>query len=1109
MGGIADAALHHVHAAVQHRWRSVGSAMPRLRINLLGGWEARAADGSLLRLTSRKSQALLAYLAMPAGRRHQREALAALLWGEVAYGRARASLRQALLTIRRALGSDADLLQLDLDEVALDGDAVEVDAAELERSLTRGSPTSADAILLYRGPLLAGLSVQAAGFEDWLSAERGRLHELATQSLVRVLEQQEAGGSADEAILTALRILALDPLHEAGHRALMRLYVRLGRRGAALQQYRTCVDTLRRELAAEPAPVTQQLYADIVRAPEAVPRAMTSAAPSRGTVAWITSLTAQPRVGRGEQLTALDRVLADTERGTGGLVALVGEAGIGKSRLGAEFARRAAEHSFRVLLGRCHESEQILPFSPWIDALRSAGLEASSAAVVALDATRRSAFATLLPELSAESDEGERREIDHLRLFESVFHILTSLASERPIVLLLEDIHWADSMSLRLLAFLARRLLPGRVTLLLTVRQEDLIDGSFLAGTLEELAQQRHLTRFDLPRLSRRETEELVAVLAVAERSSAGIGIVDAVWEASEGNPFMVHETVAALREGTVVDAIGGATLPRRVREVIGGRLDRLGERTQEMAALASVIGRTADQSLLIAAASCGEAEAVQALEDLVQRHILRSVADKVEFTHDAIRRVVFVRLLPARLKLLHRRVAATIEALYSGELDVHAAMLGQHYLAAEIWERASGCLFRAGQQAVARTAYHEGRALFEQALAANRQRQSSREVVEQEIDLRSDLYLALVPAGDVQAIGEHLGMARDAAEALKDRRRLARIEVYRTNHSWLRGRYAEAQEAAEGAAAIAAESRDLRLEIATSFYLGQIHHFRGQYENAVERFRGATLQLAGLAADERCGLPGVAAVIVRAWLLWGLAELGEFQDGDALAEDIVRLAERSEHVFTMADAYRTAGIFHLLRGELAAGVDCLERGMALTQARQLGLWYPSFAAALGFAYALCGEADRAVSLARSAVEQADAHGIVAGQSLRRAWLGRAYLAADDLEAATAAAREGLALARTVGEQGNEAWLEHLLGEIAARQSGADSDLAERHFRSAMRLASKLGMRPLVAHCHLGLGRLYRRSGPVAKASAQITNALSLFHRMNAPFWAQQAETVG
>ncbi len=1089
--------------------------MPRLRINLLGGWEARAADASLLRLTSRKSQALLAYLAMPAGRRHQREALAALLWGEVDDGRARASLRQALLTIRGTLGSDADLLILDRDEVALDDAAVQVDAAELERSLARGSPGIADAIMLYRGPLLAGLSVQSPGFEDWLSAERGRLHELAIQALVRMLEEQEMGKSAGDAVLTAHRILALDPLHEAAHRALMRLYVGLGRRGAALQQYRTCVDTLRHELAVDPAPATQQLYADIVRdavlagAPETMPRSVASVAPSRGTAAWITSLTASPRVGRCEQLSALDRVLADTRCGTGGLVALVGEAGIGKSRLGAEFACRAAAQNFRILLGRCHESEQILPFSPWIDGLRSAGLEPSSAAVVALDATRRSAFAALLPELSPGSDEGERREIDHLRLFESVLHILTSLASERPMVLLLEDMHWADSMSLRLLAFLGRRLLPGRVALLLTVREEDLIAGSFLAKMLEELAQQRHLIRIDLPRLSRRETGELVAALAVAEHSSAEIGIVDAVWEASEGNPFMVHETVAAWREGTVAAAIGGTTLPRRVRDVIRGRLERLGERTQEMAALASVIGRTADQSLLIAAATCGDAEAVQALEELVQRHIMRSVADKVEFTHDAIRRVVFARLLPARLKLLHRRIAAAIEALYPSEIDGYAAMLGQHYFAAEIWDKASSYLSRAGQQAVTRTAYQEARAFFEQALAANRQRQSSRQVIEQEIDLRSDLYLALVPAGDVQAIGEHLGMARDVAVALNDRRRLARIEVYRTNHSWLRGCYAEAQEAAEGAAAIAAESGDLRLEIATSFYLGQIHHFRGQYESAAERFRGATLRLAGLAADERCGLPGMAAVIVRAWLLWGLAELGDFEDGDALAEDIVRLGERSEHAFTMADAYRTAGIFRLLRGELAAGVDCLERGLALTQARQLGLWYPSFAAALGFAYTLSGESDRAISLARSAVEQAEAHDIVAGQSLRQAWLGRAYLAIGDLEAATAAAHAGLRLARTVGEQGNEAWLEHLLGEIAARESSPDSDLAERHFRTAMRLASELGMRPLVAHCHLGLGRLYQRSGPVAKASAQITTALSQFRRMNAPFWAQQAETVG
>src|SRR5882724_1797445 len=239
----------------------------RLKLTLLGGFQAQLDAGAALVLPTRKTQALLAYLALPLGQAHPREKLATLLWGDMPDAQARGNLRHALSRIRTVLpGTARPGMVFDGPSVALDPSVVDVDVARFERLIADGRPGALEQVAaLYRGDLLAGLALAERAFDDWLTTERERLHELAIQGLDRLLIHQQKAGAAEPAVQTGLRLLALDPLQEPVHRAVMRLYARLGRREAALRQYQLCVDALKRELGAQPEAETTQLYQEILR----------------------------------------------------------------------------------------------------------------------------------------------------------------------------------------------------------------------------------------------------------------------------------------------------------------------------------------------------------------------------------------------------------------------------------------------------------------------------------------------------------------------------------------------------------------------------------------------------------------------------------------------------------------------------------------------------------------------------------------------------------------------------------------------------------------------------------------------------------------------------
>src|SRR5262245_15885716 len=330
--------------------------MPNVRFAFFGGFEVRIGEGPAI-FTTRKAQALLAYLAIAPGRPHSREKLTALLWGDRPEERARHNFRQALVALRKALGPG--VVEAARDGVRLVGDAVEVDVVDFERLVADGSPETLErARGLYRGDLLDGFNVDEPAFEDWRTAQRERLHEVAVGAQARLLAHRLEAGPPEAAIEAAMQLLALDPWQEPVHRTLMRLLAAQGQRAAALKQYQVCVATLRRELGTEPEAETRRLYEEILVAQAASvstlpPRDMAWPAPAPALMR-----TDSPFTGRDAELATLERALATAWLGRPLLAFTTGEAGIGKSRLTMELAAHAAARGGRILLGRFYESDQ-------------------------------------------------------------------------------------------------------------------------------------------------------------------------------------------------------------------------------------------------------------------------------------------------------------------------------------------------------------------------------------------------------------------------------------------------------------------------------------------------------------------------------------------------------------------------------------------------------------------------------------------------------------------------------------------------------------------------------------------------------------------------------
>ena len=790
--------------------------MGRLTLSVLGGFQAQLPSGRVLSLRSKKGKALLAYLALRPEHAHSRESLAALLWPDSAEGQARHSLRQSLVALRKAVGRTATQhLRVDGETVSLAPAAITVDARALEELAAGGTPEAlARAAALYRGDLLEGFDVGSPPFEEWLRLERQRCRELAVHALDGLLQHHVAAEAIEPAIQTAVRLLAIDPLQERVHSTLMTLYARGGRVGAALAQYQTCVDLLSRELGVEPDPATRRLRDEMVR--ERGPASLAGRGEANGRPVRAPrprrrfhrrSTYEPPLVGRTHELGRLRQALTDVHRGHGRVIVVVGDAGIGKSRLVEELARESRNHGHRVLVGRAYESAQILAFGPWVDALRAGRVIDSADALQGLPIVWRLELGRLFPELGTPVAERPGGREDVHRLFEALVRVIEHLASARPLTLVLEDLHWADTLSRRLLSYVGRRIGEWSVMLVATARDDEPVDASEVGQWAAELTREAGVVELPLGPLSSAETAALVRALAPAGPDAALRRLDEQVWRLSDGNPFMIVETVRALCDGDVLRVPQRVPIPEKVRRLVAGRFRRLSERGRRALEVAAVLGHEFPSRLLARAAGLNDERAARTLEELVDRRMLRSVDERFRFAHDYIRHVVYSGLLPPRRTLLHRRVAAAIEARAQAlpAAQREYGTLAHHFELGEERAKAVEYFVRAGERA--RIAYLNDDAirLLERArgglaaIAAGAAAPGWRTL------LQTRLHESL---GDVRLrIGKHEEAVAEYEAALRDCAGDARLQRSRLHRKIARGHYMQRRYAAALAAYAAAEA--------------------------------------------------------------------------------------------------------------------------------------------------------------------------------------------------------------------------------------------------------------------------------------------------------------
>ena len=789
-------------------------------------------------------------------------------------------------------------------------------------------------------------------------------------------------------------------------------------------------------------------------------------------------------IGRDREMDLLGARWAAAARGQGQLVGLVGEPGVGKSRLLWEFVRSV--RSSRVLQATAVALGTPAPFSPIVEMLRAhLALDAADdhervrTKVAEHVSTLDPAFTPIVPALLAllgvgeddaawaQLDPRERRQ----RTLDAVKALLLRESRRAPLLIAVEDAHWLDSESQALLEALADGLPTASLMLMVTFRPE--YQPRWGART--------YYTHVRVDPLEARPAQQLVLSLIGDDPS---LGAVPArLIEWTGGNPLFVEEMVRTLVETATLRGERGAyrlakpvediVVPGTVTEVLAARINRLGEPDRAVLQSAAVIGRDVPYAVLALMAE-PEATLRPCLARLGEAEFLyeRSVYPTAEYTFKhALTHAVAYQTLPDRERRAgHGRVLDAMEKLYAGRVDEHVERLAHHALESHRWVSAVRYAHAAGHRAFARFANREAAAHFERALEALRRLPESRETLEQAIDLRLALRNALTPLGEAARTLERLREAEVLAERLGDAHRLARARAFQSNALYLVGDFTAALEIGARASAAGEQLGDMALQTAAAMYQGRALVAVGRYEDAVAILTPVVMRLSGEHARDRLELPVFPAVFARSHLVDALIEVGRLDDAARHAGDALAVAQAVEHPDTLFWAWYTLGVVALARGVSREAVPSLERALEVARANDLPIYAPSAVSAVATASALEGRVNEALPALRSAVEDARRRRqtLRLGENLLR--LGDAALRAGaDAEAETAAA-DALQLARRHGMRGVEAYALQLRGAIAERSRVLDA--ARAAYVEAADLAQALGMRPLSTRCRAELDRL-------------------------------------
>jgi tetratricopeptide (TPR) repeat protein len=826
-------------------------------------------------------------------------------------------------------------------------------------------------------------------------------------------------------------------------------------------------------------------------------------------------------VGRTAELEQLRDALDRASLGHGQVVAVVGEPGVGKSRLFGELTHSHRVHGWLMLEAAAVSYGKATAYLPVIELLRGYFAienrddprkirEKVTAKVLTLAPALGPAVPALLALLDVPVDEASWHALDPLQrrqqTLDAVKRLLLRESEVQPLLVVLEDLHWIDGETQTVLDGLVESLPAARLLLLVNYRTE--YQHAWGGKTYY-----RQLRVDPLPPES---ADELLEALLGPDVALGPLKHL--LVERTDANPLFLEESVRALVETAALAGERGAyrltrpveplTIPATVQVILAARIDRLAPEAKRLLQAAAVIGTDVPMPLLLAIADAPEPAVrvelthLQAAEFLYETRLFPDVG--YTFKHALTHEVAYQGLLHDRQRALHARITEAIERLSTERVAEQAERRAHHALRGEVWEKAVAYLRQAGLRAMARGANREAIAHLEQALGALRRLPETRETTELTIDLRIDLRNALAPLGVWARMGEHLREAEGLARTLGDPHRLGRIATFMVSQCRVTGDYDEAVRFGQEVLTIARTLGDRAIEVVATSFLGLTYVARGEFSAAATLLE-RNVALEGDLRHQRFGATAIQSALSGAHLADALSELGRFDEAIGHAEAAVRIAEAADHPLSLYFGLFGLGRAHLRRGELPRATRVLERGLELCRTWQLVGGTPDVAATLGAAYALAGRADEALPLVAGAVEEFRRRSFHYRPALILLGAGMTSLSAGRIDEAASHAREALALARRLRARGSQAHALCLAGDVAS--TGGVED-AERYYREALALANELGMRPLAAHCHLGLGKLYRRMGDAVKAQEHLTTASTMYREMGMTFWLEKAEAA-
>ncbi len=821
-------------------------------------------------------------------------------------------------------------------------------------------------------------------------------------------------------------------------------------------------------------------------------------------------------VGRDAEIEQIRRALALAHDGHGQLVAVVGEPGVGKSRLVYEFTHSHRTQEWLILEAGSVSYGKATSYLPVIDLLKAYFKvhdretqreirEKVTGKLLTLDRSLEPILPALLALLDVPVEDAHWQALDppqrRQRTLEAVKNLLLRESQGQPVLVVFEDLHWIDAETQALLDGLVESLPTARVLLLVNYRPE------YQHGWVSKT----YYTQLRLDALSPESAGELLSALL---GDDPGLEPLKRLL-VKRGNPFFIEESIRTLVETQALTRERGAyrlarpiqaiEVPATVQVILAARIDRLPADDKQLLQTASVIGKDVPFVLLHAVAEAGEDAVQRGLTHLQAAEFLyetRLFPDpEYTFKHALTHEVSYGTLLQDRRKALHARIVGAIERFYPDRLTEHVERLAHHAVRGEMWEQAVTYLRQAGAKALARSANREAVSCFEQALTALGHLPETREVLEQAIDLRFDLRTSLFPLGEFERIFGYLREAEGLARTLDDQRRLGQMSVYMCDNLRMTGHPTEALAFGQSAQAIGESLGDVPLQVTGTLYLGVAYLYTGDYRRAEELLLKVLQLLEGDRSRERFGLAGFPAVVARGYLTWVFADRGKFQEGIAHGQEGLCLAEALDHPYSLAPVCWRLAYLQITRGELSHAVGLLERGVALSREWNLTFFSVNNTGSLGYAYALSGRIAEGIPLLEQALSASETMGYGGAQPLFLVYLGEAYVLAGRLEDALEFAGRALTLARERGQRGYEALALRLLGEVTARRDPPEH--SDGAYRDALALATDLGMRPLIAHCHLGLGKLSRRTGKGEQAREHLITATTMYREMDMRLWLE------